>query len=261
MAAPQYTEQRDRLVTAEPVEVPIPDVESVTIEDDTPVDSIFSEKQQRLLTTCLYSSPSLARPFIAVANVGLFFTAGQPAIVPDVMLSLGIAAPGDWSQKVNRSYFVWNLGKPPDIVIEIVSNKVGNELGSKLDDYARGRIAYYVVFDPLQYLGEPMLRIYRLVGTQYQAIAEQWFEDCQIGLTLWSGQFEDQTWDTWLRWCDGAGNVLLTGDERAEQERQRAEQERQRAEQERQRAEQERQRSERLMAMLRDRGIDPETLM
>ncbi len=35
---------------------------------------------------------------------------------------------------------------------------------------------------------------------------------------------------TWLRWCDQEGNIISTGAERAEQERQRAEQERQRAE-------------------------------
>nr|WP_326520778.1 hypothetical protein [Leptothoe spongobia] len=34
-----------------------------------------------------------------------------------------------------------------------MSNKVGNELGSKLQDYARLGVTYYVVFDPLQQLG------------------------------------------------------------------------------------------------------------
>ncbi|NES65292.1 MAG: hypothetical protein F6K24_08525 [Okeania sp. SIO2D1] len=37
--------------------------------------------------------------------------------------------------------------------MEIVSNKVGNELGSKLAGYARIGVWYYVVFDPLQKLG------------------------------------------------------------------------------------------------------------
>jgi len=62
-------------------------------------------------------------------------------------------------------------------------------------------------------------------------------------VTLWDGTYEGKT-DTWLRWTDADGNLILTGKERAEQERQRAQQERQRAEQERQRAEQERQRAE-----------------
>jgi uncharacterized membrane protein len=64
----------------------------------------------------------------------------------------------------------------------------------------------------------------------------------------------------WLRWWDGAGNLLLWSSEQAEQERQRAEQEHQRAEQERQRAEQERQRAETLAAKLRELGVDPDQL-
>jgi hypothetical protein len=56
-----------------------------------------------------------------------------------------------------------------------------------------------------------------------------------LGLTLWTGSYEGVTVE-WLRWCDEEGNLLLTGEEQAEMERQRAEAERQRAEAERQRA-------------------------
>lgn len=44
---------------------------------------------------------------------------------------------------------------------------------------------------------------------------------------MWEGKFEDRQ-DILLRWCYQDGTVLLTGDERAEQERQRAEQAEQR---------------------------------
>ncbi len=40
-----------------------------------------------------------------------------------------------------------------------------------------------------------------------------------LGLTIWHGIFEGKEYD-WLRWCDESGNILLTGDERAEQEKQ-----------------------------------------
>lgn len=66
-----------------------------------------------------------------------------------------------------------------------------------------------------------------------------------LGITLWEGKFEDRQ-DTWLRWCYQDGTVLLTGDERAEQEQQRAEQ-----------AEQ---RTQLLAERLRAMGIDPDTL-
>lgn len=112
--------------------VQVPDISHLVTEDDTPVDNLISEKQQRLLTASLYSSFSGDVPFIAMANVGLFYGIEQPALVPDVLLSLNVENPQDWSKKENRSYFIWEFGKPPDAVIEIVSNKVGNELGSKL---------------------------------------------------------------------------------------------------------------------------------
>jgi cell shape-determining protein MreC len=63
-----------------------------------------------------------------------------------------------------------------------------------------------------------------------------------------------------LRWWDEGGNLLLTGDERAEVERQRAEVERQRAEIERQRAETVERENQRLRERLRALGIDPDAL-
>jgi len=48
------------------------DISHLVIEDDTPVDNLQSEKQQRLLVEPLYSSKALPSPFLAAANVGLF---------------------------------------------------------------------------------------------------------------------------------------------------------------------------------------------
>ena len=53
-------------------------------------------------------------------------------MVPDVMLSLDVSIADDLQEKKNRSYFVWRFGKPPEVVIEIVSNREGEELGEKL---------------------------------------------------------------------------------------------------------------------------------
>lgn len=56
-------------------EVVSPDISRVVTEDDTPVDNLFSETQQRLLCDCLYSSwsrPDGPQVFLA-ANVGVFY--------------------------------------------------------------------------------------------------------------------------------------------------------------------------------------------
>jgi hypothetical protein len=140
---------------------------------------------------------------------------------------------------------VWRFGKPPEVVIEIVSNKEGDELGKKLKIYEQMRASYYIVYDQNQQLGEKILRVYELRGRRYFEISENWLEQVGLGVTLWEGKFEDRQ-DTWLRWCYQDGNVLSTGDERAEQERQRAEQ-----------AEQ---RTQLLADRLRAMGVDPDNL-
>ena len=230
-----------------------PDIEDVIIEDDQPVDNWISEKQQRLLTTSAYSSFDFDFPFILTANVGLFYADKQPPLVPDVMLSLRVKCPEDWTQKKNRSYFVWNMRKSPDVVIEIVSNTIGNELGSKLEDYVIAGVGYYVVFDPFQYLSEDLLRVYERRGMSYHLKPNYLLEEIDLGLALWSGEFEGSSYEHWLRWCDLSGNLFLTGDEKFEIEKQRAEVEKQRADAEKQRA-------DRLSQLLREQGIDPDTL-
>ncbi len=232
------------------------EVDSLVIEDGEPVDNILSEKQQRLLVEPLYSSWSPEVPFLAAANVGLFYALRQPPLVPDVFLSLNVQVGEDWALKQNRSYFFWEFGKAPEVVVEIVSNTVGNELGSKVQDYDRIGVHYYIVHDPLGKLAGPVLRIYERATPHYQLRTSTWLEGVGLGMTLWQGVFEGKE-DTWLRWCDEDGQVIPTGAERAEQEHRRAEQEYQRAEQEHQRGEAIEQENERLKAQLRALGIEP----
>lgn len=228
-----------------------PDISHITIEDDTPVDNFQSEKQQRLLVEPLYSSGAIARPFVAAANVGLFYAVRQPPIVPDVFLSLGVEMPTDWSQRQNRTYFFWEFGKPPDVAIEVVSNREGNELGRKKETYARIGVPYYAVFDPLDQLQEAAqmngvrLRTFGLHQGTYEELPRAWFSSVGLGLVLWEGSFEDQP-GQWLRWCDEENAILPTGAELAIQEQQRANSEQQRA--------------DRLAEHLRSLGIDPDTI-
>jgi Putative restriction endonuclease len=262
------------------------DISHLVIEDDTPVDNFQSEVQQRLLVEPLYSSQALPAPFLAAANVGLFYKLKGEPIVPDVMVSLGVQRADDLSQRRNRSYFTWEFGKLPEVCIEIVSNQEGDELQlcqksrqkgktiAKKEIYANVRIHHYVVFDPLQQIqgeGEmagALLRVWSMSADGYTettplegiSTAGQfvWLNGIGIGLTLWEGQFEEAVTRLWLRWCDRQGQVISTGTEGKELERQRAEAERQRAETERQRAETERQRADRLADRLRSMGIDPD---
>ena len=224
----------------------MPDIETLVTEDDTPVDNMPSEKQQRLLTEPLYSSwtgPGAGRSFLAAANVGVFHQARNPAIVPDVFLSLDVRVAENWWDKAHRSYFVWEFGKPPDLALEIVSNRQGREDDGKKDTYARMRVGYYVIYDPLGQVMPDVLTVYRLNDLVYERQSSFRFPSLKLGLTLWEGVFEDVP-NTWLRWMDEHDVLIPTGKERADQEHQRAERERQRA--------------ERLAALLRRSGLDPE---
>lgn len=264
--------------------IPRPDISHLVTEDDTPVDNLFSEKQMRLLADSLYSGwigPSDGRPFLATANVALYYALRTPPLVPDLLLSLGVTPPADPAPKENRSYFVWEYGKAPELVVEIVSNRKGNELGDKLLDYALAGVSYYVVFDPFQALGEAYLRVFARQGNGFREINERWLPGVELGLTLWEGPFEDCPPTLWLRWVDKNGALVATGaeasaaasqraaeasqrakqaDQRAAEADQRAAEADQRAEQASQQASQERRQREELLAKLRARGIDPEQL-
>ena len=55
------------------------DISHLILEDDIPVDNFQSAQQQRLLVDALCSNDILPLPFIAEANVGLFYSDGQSA--------------------------------------------------------------------------------------------------------------------------------------------------------------------------------------
>ena len=222
-----------------------PDISGLVTENE-----ILSEKQGRLLTEPLYSSwagplprdDGEARRFAAFASVGLFSSIGEPPLVPDMMLSVDTAVAEDLTEKKNRSYFVWQFGKPPEVVVEIVCNGEGGELGERLRRYQRMRVSYYIVHDPLHALGEPVLRSFAIRGDRYVPVERPWFESIGLGLIEWDGVFEGLR-GRWLRWCTLDGRVVPTGAERAEAAVARAGIAEARV--------------ERLAARLRELGIDP----
>ena len=223
----------------EEYEMPVVDVSHLVTEDDTPVDNLFSERQMDLLIDSLYASwagPKDDEPFVAMANVALYYGLHLPPLVPDVLISLGVELPTDFWKKENRSYLIWEYGKPPDVVMEIVSNRKGREAGYKLRQYARLGIAYYIVYDPNHQLGNKPLHVYTLREARYQKSKKTWLPDVGLGVILWTGIYRGME-ATWLRWQDEGGNLLLTGAERAEVAEERA---------------------ERLAAQLRALGVEPE---
>jgi len=210
---------------------PRPDTSHLITETDEPVDNLFSEKQMRLLVEPLYASWKPGRPFWAAANVGLYAALNASPTVPDAFLSLDTTS--DQAREYgSKCYFFWDHGKPPEVVIEIVSNAEGGELDRKLERYAKLRVGHYVVYDPQGLVSDQPLVAYLLVGDEYERLpsAESYETVEGLSLRLWEGPYEGQH-DRWLRWVSG-GRLVATGAERADT----------------------------LAAKLRELGIDPDAL-
>lgn len=181
---------------------------------------------------------------------------------PDVFVVLDVPA-GE-----RKSWVVWQEGKGPDVVIELLSDSTRNrDKTEKKQVYQRQlRVPEYFWYDPFNpedFAGFSLQRgIYEpLTLDDMGRLVSQ-----QLGLALvhWQGMFKSVD-AVWLRWATLEGTLLPTDQElvvaeqqRTEEERQRSKEERQRAEEEYQRAEEERQRADRLAERLRELGIDPD---
>ena len=206
----------------------LPDFSRIQIEDGAPVESRFQELQMRLLTESLQLSwPPMrlqdGRQAEVFADVGLFYDPPRPPIVPDVMLSLDLEPiPEGTTDKGYNTYSVPHRGKPPELCIEIVSNRKGKEY-KKLDTYAKAEVPYVVIFDPKKRTSRMVVRAYVLYdGAYLPYVGFRWFEALGIGLELWYGTYGPFT-TTWLRWCNRDGSLLPTGEEHAQAAKQQAE--------------------------------------
>jgi len=251
-----------------------PDIRHLITEDDTPVENPFHERQQRLMSECIHAAYNPGRPFVCFTNVGLYPSPYVEALVPDLMLSLDVSLPEDIWEKGNRAYLVWRYGKPPDLVVEIVSNRKGGEDAKKLTRYESMRVPYYAIYDPKDRRNKKRpLRLFEMRGGQYVELLDPTQPLGQLGLklSLWEGTFQ-QIKGRYLRFTDLQDQLLLTGGEmlaleteksdqakaKAEQAEAKAEQAEAKAEQAKAKAEQANSENERLKAKLRELGIDPE---
>ncbi len=105
------------------------------------------------------------------------------------------------------------MGKSPDVVIELVSDRRGGEDTLKKRHYARIGVKYYVIFDPEKHLRKGVLRAFSLRAGSYKPLKRLWFKSVGLGLMLWEGTYETRTEDCWLCWCDEQGKPIPTGRE------------------------------------------------
>ncbi|WP_310482167.1 Uma2 family endonuclease, partial [Chamaesiphon sp. VAR_48_metabat_403] len=190
----------------------------------------------------------------------------RPPIVPDGFLCLNVER--HYDEDLRLSYLLWDEEVSPILVLEVVSTNPGGEYTTKLDEYTRMGVLYYVIYslEKVLHLGKPQdrtfrnpkrrrkakLEIYKLVNGKYELQDGNpvWMPEIGIGIGSERASYDRLTRE-WLYWYDRDGQRYLTPDEQIE-----------RADlligQERQQTELERQRADRLAAKLRALGIDPD---
>src|SRR5579884_2164532 len=182
-------------------------------------DRLDFEKQSRLLTQPLsanWPGPGEGRTFLVMANAGWYYQTKKPAVVLDCLLSLDVMGPENVPIKRSRSYYQWETGKQPDVVIEFVTARTGGEESFKKQHSARLGVPHYAVFDPLRLLSEDTLRTYELVAARYWPGDPGPWPGIGLGLRVWEGMFEGVR-AIWLRWCDANGEIVPTEKERFSQ--------------------------------------------
>lgn len=153
--------------------------------------------------------------------------------------------------ETRRSYVLWQEYVAPLIVIEFVSGNGSEERDTtspfEAEDAKAGkfwvyeqaiRIPFYAIYE----VKKSAVEVYELINNRYKKCqpndrGHYPIPPMGVELGIWQGTYLGDQPLPWLRWWDREGNLLLTGDERAEQEKQRA---------------------ERLAAKLRELGINPD---
>lgn len=257
--------------------ISLPDHTQLPDSDGTFVKNFQEHPQSIILTSSIEPILQKLHPdgrYCIGQDSGIYWRLAEPA-------EKGAEAP-DWFYVPNvspllngeyrRSYVLWKEIVAPLIAIEFVSGNGSEERDatppSETDKVGKFwvyeqaiRIPFYAIFEAKK----ASVEVYHLVDGRYEQLSPNergHYPIAAMGVEL---GIKEDVGLPWLRWWDQAGNLLLTGDERAvrsdaiaDQERlakQQAEQGQQQAEQKQQQAEQ---KSERLAAKLRALGIDPD---
>lgn len=225
--------------------------EDLPCSDGEPMETWRHVCQMLLLVESLTLHWNQRQDFFVGGNMFVYYLKDghtrHEALGPDVFVAL------DVPRRERKSWVVWQEGKGPDVVIELLSESTASrDRGEKKRIYQDVlRVAEYFWYDPFSHEWAGFL----LQNGVYEPIAPDadgrlWSQRLGLALVRREGEYLGVP-TRWLRWETPEGAILATAEEAASRQQQRAEQEQQRAEQERQRA-------ERLAARLRELGVDPE---
>lgn len=234
---------------------PLPDHTQLPESDGSIVQNFQEHPQSILLTLSIWEVLHNLQPdgqFCIGQDSGIYWWITEPPLdgckAPDWFYVPNV--PPMLDGQIRRSYVLWQEIIAPLIVLEFVS---GNGLEERDTTPMSGKFWVYeqairVPFYGIYEVSKASVEVYNLVNGRYQLIAandRDRYPITPLGVELgiWQGRYQNVELP-WLRWWDEQGNLLLTGEERVEQERIAKELAQQRA--------------ERLAAQLRTLGVEPE---
>ena len=190
----------------------LPSSEELPDSDDTPVDNQLQQWIAELLDQILFLYWQLRSDWYFGIDMGIYDDPDRPAICPDAFLSLGV--PRDVGEQGRLSYVLWDEGKVPVWVLEIVSQTRRGEYSLKKKRYREMGVLYYAIYAPDR-KRKPPLEIYKLVGDSYEVLSGNpvWMEEIGLGLGRDRGTYKGLTRE-WLYWYDRNGNRLPTPSDR-----------------------------------------------
>ncbi|WP_019502333.1 Uma2 family endonuclease [Pseudanabaena sp. PCC 6802] len=242
-------------------DIDLPDHTQLPESDGTFVKNFQEHPQSIILTSSIKPVLEKLHPdgrYCIGQDSGIYWRITQPA-------ERGAEAP-DWFYVPNvepllngeyrRSYVMWKEIVAPLIAIEFVSGDGSEERNTtppsetqkagKFWVYEQAvRIPFYAIYE----VSKAAVEVYRLAGGRYQQMPPNdrgHYPITPLGVELGILPGPENPPIPWLRWWDADGNLLLTGDERAEQAEAIAVQEHQE--------------KERLAAYLRSIGVNPDEI-
>ena len=195
--------------TATQTEVFYPETDGMPLPDGFHQHSYFIE----ILST-LKTFFGLRDDVVVGGDIFIYYQEGNPQVrvAPDCFVVFGVSVE---SFERNNTYLMWDVGKPPDFVLEIGSPSTArNDVGDKRELYARLGIGEYWRFDPTcgDHYGEPLVgerlvdREYRDLNMARESDGRVWGHSPVLNLDLhWEDgrlRFYDPVRERWLQNMD-----------------------------------------------------------
>ena len=158
----------------------------------------------------------------------IYYVEGDPRRVfsPDCYVAFGLseAALESLSMERNNTYLLWEVGKPPDFILEIGSPSTGAvDTGRKRDLYAEIGVGEYWRYDPSggDFYGEPLVGEC-LVNGKYERFELRYEDDGSVRSHSEALNLELQWIDGELRFWDPVKGERLLNQQEERDERVRA---------------------------------------